>query len=109
MSGGTVRDLLAALRSVSECRALSVLEEALCRQDDDVTDEMSGEQMLTCWLSGHVTAASPQMSVHYISMTMTRLWFVSAGEAVCAQLQELKVDQRVDSGVCDSGVELSTA
>uniref|UniRef100_A0A3Q4AM93 RHD domain-containing protein n=1 Tax=Mola mola TaxID=94237 RepID=A0A3Q4AM93_MOLML len=55
VSGGTVAELLAGLRSVGECRALSVLEEALRHLDD------------------------------------------------------LKVDARLDSGVCDSGVELSTA
>lgn len=72
VSGGTIRDLLAGLRSVGECRALSVLEEALRRRDDEemqTTNETSGE--------------SP--------------------------VQDLKVDVRIDSGVCDSGVELSTA
>uniref|UniRef100_A0A669DXK0 Nuclear factor kappa B subunit 1 n=1 Tax=Oreochromis niloticus TaxID=8128 RepID=A0A669DXK0_ORENI len=67
VSGGTIRELLAALRSVGECRALSILEEAL-----------------------HETA------------------FVFAGELLCMRVQELKVDTRIDSGVCDSGVELST-
>ncbi|XP_037635718.1 nuclear factor NF-kappa-B p105 subunit isoform X2 [Sebastes umbrosus] len=72
VSGGTIRDLLAGLRSVGECRALSVLEEALRRRDDEemqTTNETSGE--------------SP--------------------------VQDLKVDVQIDSGVCDSGVELSTA
>ncbi|KAM7418217.1 hypothetical protein PAMA_017734 [Pampus argenteus] len=68
VSGGTVRDLLAGLRSVGESRALSVLEEALCCHDDEMS-----------------------------------------GEALCAQVQDLKVDVRIDSGVCVSGVELSTA
>ncbi|XP_042337297.1 nuclear factor NF-kappa-B p105 subunit-like, partial [Plectropomus leopardus] len=73
VSGGTVRDLLAGLRSVGECRALSVLEEALCHHDDEetqITDETRGESQV---------------------------------------VQDLKVDVRIDSGVCDSGVELSTA
>uniref|UniRef100_A0A673AWK6 RHD domain-containing protein n=1 Tax=Sphaeramia orbicularis TaxID=375764 RepID=A0A673AWK6_9TELE len=38
-----------------------------------------------------------------------QLRFLSTGEALCAQVQDLKVDVRIDSGVCDSGVELSTA
>ncbi|KAM3612863.1 uncharacterized protein V6R79_015842 [Siganus canaliculatus] len=65
VSGGTVADLLGGLRSVGECRALSVLEEALRQLD---VHEMSAE---------------------------------TAGDA--------KADVRLDSGVCDSGVELSTA
>lgn len=73
VSGGTIRELLAALRSVGECRALSILEEALHHNKDaPATNEMSGELL-------------------------------------CAQVQDLKVDARMDSGVCDSGVELSTA
>ncbi|XP_045886209.1 nuclear factor NF-kappa-B p105 subunit [Micropterus dolomieu] len=75
VSGGTVRDLLAGLRSVGECRALSVLEEALRHLGDQETQ------------------AADETS----------------GEALCAQVQDLKVDVRIDSGVCDSGVELSTA
>ncbi|XP_030594976.1 nuclear factor NF-kappa-B p105 subunit isoform X2 [Archocentrus centrarchus] len=72
VSGGTIRELLAALRSVGDCRALSILEEALHHEDAPATNEMSGELL-------------------------------------CAQVQDLKVDARMDSGVCDSGVELSTA
>ncbi|KAI3351463.1 hypothetical protein L3Q82_020224, partial [Scortum barcoo] len=73
VSGGTVRDLLAGLRSVGECRALSILEEALrCLDDQELANEMFGE-------------------------------------ALCAQVHDLKVDVHIDSGVCDSGVELSTA
>ncbi|XP_067454318.1 nuclear factor NF-kappa-B p105 subunit [Thunnus thynnus] len=77
VSGGTVRDLLAGLRSVGECRALSVLEEALCRHDEEEEEEETTDD--------------------------------TTGEALCAQVQDLKVDVRIDSGVCDSGVELSTA
>ncbi|XP_014193821.1 nuclear factor NF-kappa-B p105 subunit [Haplochromis burtoni] len=73
VSGGTIRELLAALRSVGECRALSVLEEAL-----------------------HESEEAPATSA-------------MSGELLCARVQELKVDTRIDSGVCDSGVELSTA
>ncbi|KAM7418226.1 hypothetical protein PAMA_017743 [Pampus argenteus] len=104
-SGGTVRDLLAGLRSVGESRALSVLEEALCCHDD----EMSGEQTLTSWLlSSHVTC---QLfgSCHHDNGGDHSAVSLSAGEALCAQVQDLKVDVRIDSGVCDSGVELSTA
>ncbi|KAM9850005.1 nuclear factor NF-kappa-B p105 subunit isoform 2-T2 [Aulostomus maculatus] len=72
VSGGTVRDLLAALRSLGECKALGILEETLLRPDNDTTSEMRGD-------------------------------------GVCAQLHDLKVDVRLDSGMCDSGVELSTA
>uniref|UniRef100_A0A668V985 RHD domain-containing protein n=1 Tax=Oreochromis aureus TaxID=47969 RepID=A0A668V985_OREAU len=73
VSGGTIRELLAALRSVGECRALSILEEALHESEEaPATNEMSGELL-------------------------------------CMRVQELKVDTRIDSGVCDSGVELSTA
>ncbi|TMS17194.1 hypothetical protein E3U43_001263 [Larimichthys crocea] len=72
---GTVTDLLAGLRSVGECRALSVLEEALRHLDDQET-QMTNETI---------------------------------GEALSAQVRDLKVDVRLDSGVCDSGVELSTA
>nr|ABN58794.1 NF-kappa-B 1 p105 subunit [Siniperca chuatsi] len=46
VSGGTVRDLLAGLRSVGECRALSVLEEALRHLDDmdaQTVNETRGE------------------------------------------------------------------
>uniref|UniRef100_A0A673AX08 RHD domain-containing protein n=1 Tax=Sphaeramia orbicularis TaxID=375764 RepID=A0A673AX08_9TELE len=75
VSGGTVRDLLAGLRSVGDCKALSVLVEAL-HQSDAVETQTKN---------------------------------VTAGEALCAQVQDLKVDVRIDSGVCDSGVELSTA
>ncbi|XP_073343005.1 nuclear factor NF-kappa-B p105 subunit [Pagrus major] len=72
VSGGMVSDLLAGLRSVGECKALSVLEEALRRldvQETKTTNERRGE----------------------------------------SQVQDLKADVRIDSGVCDSGVELSTA
>ncbi|XP_070692423.1 nuclear factor NF-kappa-B p105 subunit [Pempheris klunzingeri] len=74
VSGGTVRDLLAGLKSVGDCRALSVLEEALRHLEDTET-------------------------------TATE----TSGESLCARVQDLKVDVRMDSGVCDSGVELSTA
>ncbi|XP_054453388.1 nuclear factor NF-kappa-B p105 subunit [Anoplopoma fimbria] len=72
VSGGTVRDLLAGLRSVGECRALSVLMEALrCHDDEEMqaTNQTSGQSLV----------------------------------------RDLKADVRIDSGVCDSGVELSTA
>ncbi|XP_040903900.1 nuclear factor NF-kappa-B p105 subunit isoform X2 [Toxotes jaculatrix] len=75
VSGGTVSDLLAGLRSVGECRALSILEEALRRSDTEDTP---------------------------LTNAMT-------GESLCVQVQDLKVDAQMDSGVCDSGVELSTA
>ncbi|KAK1875800.1 Nuclear factor NF-kappa-B p105 subunit [Dissostichus eleginoides] len=42
VSGGTVRDLLAGLRSVGECRALSVLEEALRNHNDTQLTNESG-------------------------------------------------------------------
>ncbi|GLD67016.1 nuclear factor NF-kappa-B p105 subunit-like protein [Lates japonicus] len=48
VSGGTVSDLLAGLRSVGECRALSVLEEALRRSDAEetpMTNETTGEKI----------------------------------------------------------------
>ncbi|XP_035524895.1 LOW QUALITY PROTEIN: nuclear factor NF-kappa-B p105 subunit-like [Morone saxatilis] len=46
VSGGTIRDLLAGLRSVGECRALSVLEEALRRLgEQEATDETGGEAL----------------------------------------------------------------
>lgn len=41
--------------------------------------------------------------------TLPQLRPLSAGEALSAQVRDLKVDVRLDSGVCDSGVELSTA
>ncbi|XP_072251224.1 nuclear factor NF-kappa-B p105 subunit [Leuresthes tenuis] len=72
VSGGTVRDLLAGLRSVGECRALSLLEEALRHSLETPAADATGEDL-------------------------------------SAQVQDLKVDVRIDSGVCDSGVELSTA
>ncbi|XP_015228769.1 PREDICTED: nuclear factor NF-kappa-B p105 subunit isoform X1 [Cyprinodon variegatus] len=71
VSGGTISDLLAALRSAGECRALRILEEALC-QNQEHGDDL-------------------------------------AAEALCPQVQNLKLEARIDSGVCDSGVELSTA
>ncbi|XP_060935216.1 nuclear factor NF-kappa-B p105 subunit [Limanda limanda] len=63
VSGGTVSDLLAGLRSVGECRALSILEGALRHSEETSTSVES----------------------------------------------RVKADVRIDSGVCDSGVELSTA
>uniref|UniRef100_A0A4W6CPL9 Nuclear factor kappa B subunit 1 n=1 Tax=Lates calcarifer TaxID=8187 RepID=A0A4W6CPL9_LATCA len=48
VSGGRVSDLLAGLRSVGECRALSVLEEALRRSDAEetpMTNETTGEKI----------------------------------------------------------------
>uniref|UniRef100_A0A3P9B5D4 Nuclear factor kappa B subunit 1 n=1 Tax=Maylandia zebra TaxID=106582 RepID=A0A3P9B5D4_9CICH len=50
VSGGTIRELLAALRSVGECRALSVLEEALHESEEaPATSAMSGEHAhITC-------------------------------------------------------------
>lgn len=71
VSGGTIKDLLAGLRAVGDCKALSVLEEALRNNDDEeqMTNEMSGD----------------------------------------SRVHDLKTDVRIDSGVCDSGVELSTA
>uniref|UniRef100_A0AAQ5X788 RHD domain-containing protein n=1 Tax=Amphiprion ocellaris TaxID=80972 RepID=A0AAQ5X788_AMPOC len=101
VSGGTIRDLLAGLRSVGECRALGVLEGALRgnQETPPPTDETTGERSVATVTAGHVT------------------WFrsdgcgfcVSAGEAPVAQVQDLKGDVQIDSGVCDSGVELSTA
>uniref|UniRef100_A0A672GK74 Nuclear factor of kappa light polypeptide gene enhancer in B-cells 1 n=1 Tax=Salarias fasciatus TaxID=181472 RepID=A0A672GK74_SALFA len=69
VSGGTISDLLAALRSMGKSEALSVLEEALCHSHNTQT----------------------------------------SGELRAAQVQDLKVDAGNESGVCDSGVELSTA
>lgn len=46
VSGGTVTDLLAGLRSVGKCKALSVLEEALHHldnQETQLTNETRGE------------------------------------------------------------------
>lgn len=48
MSGGTVAELLAALRSVGECRALAVLERALRHLDHQETkaaSEIRGERL----------------------------------------------------------------
>ncbi|MEQ2295243.1 hypothetical protein AMECASPLE_012007 [Ameca splendens] len=70
VSGGTISDLLTALRSAGECKALSILKEALCQNQG-----RSGDP---------------------------------AAEGLCPQVQNLKVDAQIDSGVCDSGVELST-
>lgn len=56
VSGGTVSDLLSGLRSVGECKALSVLEEALHHldvQEMKTTNERRGEQTLMWW--GHIT------------------------------------------------------
>nr|QJQ40090.1 NF-kappa-B1 protein [Trachinotus ovatus] len=75
VSGGTVSDLLAGLRSVGDCKALSILEEALRHSNANETQTTNE----------------------------------TTGESLCAQVQDLKVDVRIDSGVCDSGVELSTA
>ncbi|KAK9518504.1 hypothetical protein VZT92_023810 [Zoarces viviparus] len=78
VSGGTVRDLLAGLGSVGECRALSVLEEALRRHEEEEEEEEEETQRTE----------------------------ETSGES---RVRDLKVDARIDSGVCDSGVELSTA
>ncbi|XP_036069889.1 nuclear factor NF-kappa-B p105 subunit [Oryzias melastigma] len=66
VSGGTVRDLLTALRAAGGGHALSVLEEAL--QETPTANQTKGSPVL-----------------------------------------DLKADVGMDSGVCDSGVELSTA
>ncbi|XP_072307557.1 nuclear factor NF-kappa-B p105 subunit [Eucyclogobius newberryi] len=68
VSGGTVKELFAALSSVGDCTALSVLQ---------------GAQQLT------PTTDLPQASTESL-------------------VQDLTLDVRVDSGLCDSGVELST-
>ncbi|KAF7651309.1 hypothetical protein LDENG_00112630 [Lucifuga dentata] len=72
VSGGTVRDLLAGLRSVGTCTALSVLQGVLQYPKDEKTPPDT-ETMAECVPS------------------------------------QLKVDVQIDSGACDSGVELSTA
>ncbi|XP_011491123.1 nuclear factor NF-kappa-B p105 subunit isoform X2 [Oryzias latipes] len=69
VSGGTVQDLLSALRVAGGSRALSVLEEALHQHQESPT--------------ANQTRGSPVL--------------------------DLKAEVRMDSGVCDSGVELSTA
>lgn len=46
VSGGTIRDLLEGLRSVGDCRALRVLEEALRRcgaEEPPMANETTGE------------------------------------------------------------------
>ncbi|XP_055016060.1 nuclear factor NF-kappa-B p105 subunit [Boleophthalmus pectinirostris] len=70
VSGGTVKELMAALKSVGGCTALNVLQEA--QQLSPTTD-------------------TPQDST----------------ERLPELLQDLKLDVREDSGLCDSGVELS--
>uniref|UniRef100_A0A8D3DPM0 RHD domain-containing protein n=1 Tax=Scophthalmus maximus TaxID=52904 RepID=A0A8D3DPM0_SCOMX len=79
VSGGTVSDLLAALRSAGEGGALSVLEEALHLSDGAETPPLSAVVSL------------------------------STVECLGAPVHDLKMETRIDSGVCDSGVELSTA
>ncbi|KAL6117357.1 nfkb1 [Pungitius sinensis] len=81
VSGGTVRELLEGLRSVGECRALNVLEEVLRHHDEK-------------------EEALPRPGDEGEEETQS-----SGGSRV----QDLKADIRIDSGVCDSGVELSTA
>lgn len=83
-------DLLAALRSLGSCEAASVLEAAL--RDDP---ERSGER--TVFVSA-VSVATGRSDM-----------FVSTGETRSGPVQNPKVDIRIDSNVCDSGVELSTA
>uniref|UniRef100_I3J9E1 Nuclear factor kappa B subunit 1 n=1 Tax=Oreochromis niloticus TaxID=8128 RepID=I3J9E1_ORENI len=57
VSGGTIRELLAALRSVGECRALSILEEALHESEEaPATNEMSGEHWTLESTAGSATA-----------------------------------------------------
>lgn len=94
VSGGTVSDLLAALRSVGGCKAVRVLEEALCDHP-----ESSGERTARRHTAGAAVAAATGHSAV----------FVSADGSRGAPVQDLKVDVRIDSCVCDSGVELSTA
>lgn len=72
VSGGTVKELLAALTAVGDCTALSVLKGAL----------------------------QPTTSTHLP---------VDTTDALQSQIQDLKLDVRVDSGLCDSGVEMSNA
>uniref|UniRef100_A0A672GPI0 Nuclear factor of kappa light polypeptide gene enhancer in B-cells 1 n=1 Tax=Salarias fasciatus TaxID=181472 RepID=A0A672GPI0_SALFA len=78
VSGGTISDLLAALRSMGKSEALSVLEEALCHSHNTQT---SGELRARTHTHPHP------------------LWSWSSS---CGRLL-------LQSGVCDSGVELSTA
>ncbi|KAM6979711.1 LOW QUALITY PROTEIN: nuclear factor NF-kappa-B p105 subunit [Aplochiton taeniatus] len=68
VSGGTVKDLEAGLRTLGNHTALSLLQEALCRtEQEDAAPHSPTDQL------------------------------------------DLKLDLQIDSGVCDSGVELSTA
>lgn len=76
VSGGTIKDLVAGLESVGNCKALTLLQGALCGAEE---------------------AAAPQSTTEFYDV------------CVSGQLQDLKLDGRQDSGVCDSGVELSTA
>ncbi|KAJ0023526.1 hypothetical protein NQD34_003425 [Periophthalmus magnuspinnatus] len=72
VSGGTVKELMAALKSVGDCTALNVLQ--------------------------GVTQLTPTTDTPVDSL-----------EPIPGLLQDLKLDVRVDSGLCDSGVELSVA
>nr|XP_040029094.1 nuclear factor NF-kappa-B p105 subunit isoform X2 [Gasterosteus aculeatus aculeatus] len=84
VSGGTVRELLDGLRSVGDCRALNVLEEVLRHHDEK-------EEALR-------RPGDEEEEEEEETQT-------SDGSLV----RDLKADIRIDSGVCDSGVELSTA
>lgn len=97
VSGGTVSDLLAALRSLDSCGAVSVLEAAL--RDDP--EPSGGERTTRC--------CAAVFCIRCCRGNGSLTCFLSAGESRPAPVQDLKVDVRIDSYVCDSGVELSTA
>jgi len=100
VSGGTVRDLLAGLRSVGECRGLSVLEEALRRRHEDEDEEEEEEEEEEP--SGEpTTRGARRPGVRVQTGDSLRRDSPSAGESLA---RDPKADPRVDSGV-----ELSTA
>lgn len=109
MSGGKVKDLLEGLRTVGNCSALTVLEGALCEaeQAPQSTTKLLGKlknnrRYTLCDFNRIILdKKSPALNPPYLSLFV----LLGVSERVC----DLKLDGWEDSGVCDSGVELSTA
>ena len=112
MSGGKVKDLLEGLRTVGNCSALTVLEGALRETEHAPPAPQSTTKLLgKLKNNSHYTLCdfnriildkkSPALNPPYRSLFV----LLGVSERVC----DLKLDGWEDSGVCDSGVELSTA
>lgn len=75
VSGGTVAELLAGLRSVGECKALSILEEALSHlviQESGMTNQTRGEHVTSQTRGEHMTMITEVSDV----LSDQKVWLV---------------------------------